>query len=223
MRGEIRISSFPKSVINNKVLVGVVDTFDSFTTKGGIKLVNLTLEDSWGDSNEYNISEFVMRHGQVILAPDVVTKASFNYNTKVELLPGDKVFWNLVSFQGHIPLVYKKQLFLLVDYHEILARQRNGVLEPINGYGLFSPVPKTNQYLEYGIVEERSDEWILKTMPEQNVKYDKGSRTVSNCWSIGDHVRLLVHSSPFKLEGSINKSWNEDVYACPMNYIICTV
>lgn len=223
MRGEIRISSLPKAVLNNKVLVGVVDTFETFITKGGINLVNLTMEDSWGDSNEYNISEFVMRHGQVILVPEVITKGSFNYKTEVELIPGDKVFWNLISFQNHIPLVHNKQLFLLVDYHEILARQRDGVVTPINGYGLFTSVEKTKNFLSYKVIDNCSDEWILKTLPEKNVKYDKGSRTVADCWEIGDKVHLLVHTSPFKLEGSINRSLDEELYACPMNYIICTV
>ena len=223
MRGELRVDRLPTKMLNNRVMVGVEDTFEGFETQAGISLVNLTESDSWADSNQYNISEFVMRHGKVLLVPDVITKGSFNYETGVEIQPGDMVFWNLISFQDHIPLLFEKKLYLLVDYHEILARKRGDVITPVNGYGLFSSVAKEVSALQYKIRNNVSDEWILEALPDHNVIYNKHSRTPATCWKVGDKVRLLVMSSPFKLEGTIRKSLDKDLYACPINFIICTV
>ena len=223
MRNEILIDHLPRKMVNNKVLVGLKDTFEGFTSNGGIKLVNLTEEDSWGDSIEFNISEFVMRHGKVILTPEVITKGSFGYETENELVPGDTVFWNLISFQSHIPFVYKKSLYLMVDYHEILARKRNGELTPINGYALFTPVGETLQALSYVIQKKITDEWELCRLPDKNVEYENKNRTVADCWEVGDHVRLLVQASPYKLEGNIQKTLDKEYFACPVNFIICTI
>lgn len=223
MRNVLFIDDMPTKMVNNKVLVGVEDTFEGFQTKGGIHLVNLTEPDSWGDSHQYNISEFVMRHGKVLLTPEVITKGTFSYETDCELVGGDTVWWNLISFQQHIPLIYKKKLMLMVDYHEILARKREEVITPINGMGLFTPVRKTSTALMYSRTEKFSDEWILHTLPENNVRYEDDKRSASTIWSVGDHVRLLVGGSPYKLEGTINTTLEEPLYACPMNYVICTV
>jgi hypothetical protein len=222
MRNEIRIEELPTKVINNKVLVHVNDIFSGFTTKNGIKIVNLTLDDSWGDSKEYNISEFVMRYGTVIHVPEVITKETFNYETKVEVQEGDIVYWNLISFADHLPIVHNKKLYLLVDYHELLARKRNDEITPINGYALFTPVSKEKNYLDYKVKTDVTDEWILEKLPDYIPVYDKNSRHPSGVWEEGDKVRILVRTSPFKLEGTIHKTLDEDLYACPVSYIICT-
>lgn len=223
MRNAIYIDSLPTGMVNNNVLVGVEDTFEGFQTKGGIHLVNLTEPDSWADSHQYNISEFVMRHGKVMLTPKSITRGSFTYDTDVELEVGDTIWWNLISFQNHIPLIYKKQLLLMVDYHEILARKRGDVITPINGMGLFTPVEKSRTALSYVVQTGFSDEWVLDTLPEKNVRYKDDRRSASTIWEVGDKVRLLVGGSPYKLEGTINKSLEKELYACPMNYVICTV
>jgi hypothetical protein len=223
MRNQIYIDSLPTAMVNNKVLVGVEDTFEGFKTKGGIELVNLTEADSWADSPQFNISEFVMRHGKVLLVPNVISKGSFTYDTDVELKPGDTIWWNLISFQNHIPLIYNKKLFLMVDYHEILARKRDDKITPINGMGLFTPVTKSTTALSYCVQTGFSDEWILDALPERNVRYKDDRRSASDVWEVGDKVRLLVGGSPFKLEGTINTVLEKELYACPMNYVICTV
>jgi len=223
MRNQIYIDSLPTAMVNNKVLVGVEDTFEGFKTKGGIELVNLTEPDSWADSKQFNISEFVMRNGKVLLVPKVITKGSFTYNTDCELEIGDTVWWNLISFQNHVPLIYNRKLYLMVDYHEILARKRDGKITPINGMGLFTPVAKTSTALSYCVQTGFSDEWILDTLPQRPLRYKDDRRSVSDIWAVGDKVRLLVGGSPFKLEGTINKSLEKELYACPMNYVICTV
>lgn len=221
MRGELFIEDMPIRMVNNMVLVGVEDTFAGFTTKGGIKLVNLTEEETWGDSKEFTISEFVMRYGKVMQLPNVITKGTFNYNTGCELRVGDTVFWSLVSFSQHIPIVYKRNLMLMVDYHEILARKRDNFVVPINGYGIFSPIGEERILLSHRINNEVSDDWVLEVKPEVNVKYDDNARPVSDIWDVGDHVKLLVRHSPYKLEGTINTLLDKKLYACPMNYIIC--
>lgn len=222
MREEIFIDKLPTKVINNQVLVGVEDTFEGFTTDGGINLVNLTEKDSWGDSKEFNISEFVMRHGKVKLVPDKITMGSFSYDTDVELEPGDTIFWNLISFQNHIPLVYKKNLYLLVDYHEILARKRDDVIIPINGFALFTPVGEEEKYLAHKIQRNITTKWRLEVLPEKPVIHAKGAREASDIWDIGDTVQLLVGASPFKLEGTIKTSLDKNYFACPVNFIICS-
>lgn len=222
MRGELFIEDMPIRMVNNMVLVGVEDTFAGFTTKGGIKLVNLTEEETWGDSKEFTISEFVMRYGKVMQLPNVITKGTFNYNTGCELRVGDTVFWSLVSFSQHIPIVYKRNLMLMVDYHEILARKRGEFVTPINGYGIFSPLGEERVLLSHVLRNEVSDDWLLEIKPEKNVRYDDTARPVSDIWSVGDKVKLLVRQSPYKLEGNINTLLNKKLYACPMNYILCT-
>ena len=222
MREEIYIDKIPKKVINNQVLVGVEDTFDGFTSNGGIKLVNLTEKDSWGDSKEFNISEFVMRHGKVRLVPKSISMGSFSYATDVEIKPGDAVFWNLISFQNHIPLVYNNSLYLLVDYHEIIARERDGVITPINGYALFTPVSAEEKYLDYRINKAITTKWRLEVLPEKQVVHAIGARTAADIWDVGDVVQLLVGASPFKLEGTIKTSLDKNYFACPVNFIICS-
>lgn len=223
MRGEILIDEVPSRVVNNKVLVGVEDTFAGFTTTGGIKVVNLTEEETWGDSKEFTISEFVMRYGKVIRVPEVISRKSFNYDTKVEVKPGDEVYWNMISFSSHIPLLHGKSLYLLVDYHEIIAVRRNGEVLPVNGYALFKRVGTEQKFMHYEVKREVSDEWVIHRLPINNVTYSRASRQPSDIWEVGDHVRLLVRQSPYKLEGNWNKSLSEELYACPVNYIICTV
>ena len=223
MRGQLIIDAIPTGMVNNKVLVGVEDTFGTFTSKGGIIMVNLTEEDSWGDSAQYNISEFVMRHGKVLLVPKVISRGTFSYDTDCELKVGDTVFWNLISFQQHVPLVYNKQLFLMVDYHEILAYKREDKITPVNGMGLFTPVQSEKKALSYAVQNTVTDEWILDAKPVTKVKYKDDRRSYDeNLWQVGDKVRLLVGSSPFKLEGTIKTTLDKQLYACPMNFIICT-
>ena len=217
------MDKLPVRVINNRVLVKIEDTFSGFRTKGGIDLVNLTTEDTWGDSHQYNISEFVPRWGDVYVVPDLVSKGSFNYDTDVEVQHGDIVFWSLVSFQGHIPVVYEKQRYLLVDYHEILCLIRDNEIIPVNGYGLFSPIGTEEKVLSFVKKNKVSDVWKLEYLPKKNVRYIDKNRQPADVWEKGDNVHLLVRSSPFKIEGTINKLLDKDLYACPMSYIICSV
>ena len=203
-------------------MVEVEDVFSSFETKSGIQLVNLTENDSWGDSNQYNISEFVMRYGKVVLIPEVITKGSFSYNTIPEIKKGDIVFWNLICFQDLIPLKFNEKLYLLVDYHELHAKESDGKLIPINGFGLFSPVSETFSALSYSKTQNISDKWILEELPENNVIYDDPDKNASDIWEKGDMVRLVVRQSPYKLEGTIRRKLDKELYACPMNFIICT-
>lgn len=223
LRDEIFVDSLPVGMVNNRVLVKIVDTFSGFKTKGGINMVNLTMDDTWGDSNEFNISEFVPRWGEVVVLPEVITRGSFNYDTNVDAKIGDLAFWSLVSFQGHIPLVHEGQRYLLIDYHEILCVLREGILLPINGYGLFSPVQTEEKLLDYTKKSRISETWKIEILPERKVWYADVNRQPSDIWERGDLVRLLVKSSPFKIEGTINKLLDADLYACPMNYVICTV
>jgi len=223
MRNEITINTLPTKAINNRVLVEVEDVFTSFKTDSGIELVNLTENDSWSDSNQFNISEFVMRYGKVVLVPEIITRGTFSYETKPEINVGDIVFWNLISFQDHIPLRMGNKLYLLVDYHEIHAKETpDSDLIPVNGFGLFLPVSETITALSYSQTQGISDEWELFAKPESNVVYTNPERNASDIWEVGDKVRLRVRQSPYKLEGTIRRKLLMDLYACPMNFVICT-
>lgn len=223
MRGEITIDRLPVATVGNQVLVRVHDIFSGFTTKGGIQLVNLTDEEAWADSQQFNISEFAVRKGEVVVVPERIHKGSFDYSTVCEVEPGDTVYWSLISFKDHVPLNHDGVKYLLVDYHELLLKQSNGSLQPINGNGLFLPVSKEEQLLAYTVQTKVTDEWVLWKKPKEQVVYDRADRNFEHIWEEGDHVRLLVGSNPFKVEGDIRKELGADIYACPMKYIICTV
>jgi co-chaperonin GroES (HSP10) len=222
MRNELITSKIGKP-LNNNVLIEVTDIFNEFVTKSGVIVFNAAHEDSWADSKEYKISNFFIRHGKVISIPDRLVPDSFDFETDIEVEPGDIVYFNIVAFKASQPLTMGDRKFLLVHYKELIVRVRNGQICPINGYGVFSPVKKESTFGIYTSVQDKTDKWILKIKPEKYPTELNDRYYFDDIWEIGDVVYLKVGDKPFKLEGELIKNLPEELYCCPMRMIIAEV
>lgn len=222
MRNELIVTKLGIPVMN-KVLIEVTDTFEGFKSKGGLDLINYAADDAWADIKGYNISEFVIRHGKVIAVPDSLSPGSFDYKTIIEIMPGDDVYWNSISFKEHIPIVYENRKFLLVDYHEILFINIFGELRPINGNVLLNPIQSEEKALEYVVKHEKTDKWIIYKKPAiPNIELNEKNK-FTDIWFEGDVVYLSILDKPFKVEGDVNKQFDEDLYCCPLKMVLCSI
>jgi co-chaperonin GroES (HSP10) len=229
MRNEIIVDKLGKPLMN-KVLVKVTDTFDEFKSKGGIDVINSVHEDSWNDSPGYNITEFVPRHGSVVDFPFKITHGSYDYETVNELCIGDEVWWSSISFKDHQPIVCGNDKYLLVDYHEILVvynyrafRNGNPVeLFPVNGNVILKPVAREEKALDWVIRHRKTDLWEIYIKPYRLNKELNPLNEFKDVWEEGDIVYISVYDSPFKLEGDINRSLSEDLYVCPLRFVLCS-
>lgn len=219
MRNEITTEKLGRPVYN-RVLVQVIDTFNEFKTKAGVAVVNAAHDEAWADSEQASITEFIPRHGIVHSLPKRITKGSFDYDTELEIEPGDIVYWNSISFKESIPLVYGKKKFLLVDYHELLLRIRYDKITPINGFALLRAVEKEEKVLSYTVQRNVTERWEIAYMPEKvNVELNKWNE-FDNVWEVGDIVYLAVIDKPFKIEGFMNRYMDEVLYAIPLRMIL---
>ena len=219
MRNEIVVEKLGRP-LNNLVLVEVIDTFDSFVSKGGIRVVNATADEAWADSNVASITEFIPRHGTVVALPRKLTSASFDYETEMEIKVGDVVYWNSISFKESIPLVYEDKKYLLVDYHELHLRIRRNRVTPINGFVILRPVPETATALEYKVVTKVTLRWEIFIKPQKQNRELNPANEFEDIWEVGDIVYLLVRDMPFRIEGYMNKLFNEQLYAVPLRMIL---
>jgi len=219
MRNELEVDYIGKPV-GNKVLVQVIDTFNEFRSHGGIDVVNATHEDAWADSKEATISEFVIRFGTVKSVPTKITRGSFDYETELEIQPGDIVYWNLISFKEHVPLIHNGRKYLLVDYHEILFRIREGKMTPINGFCLLEPIAEETKVLAYTTKQSVTERWKLVKRPERlNLELVERNE-FQDVWNEGDTIHLLVRDKPYKVEGKMNRILAKQYYAAPMRMIL---
>ena len=220
MRGEITVEKIGRPVMN-KILVKVTDIFDGFKSKGGVDLINATHEESWADSDKYNITEFVIRYGAVVSTPYLITSGSCDYKTTLEVKPGDIVYWNSISFKSHTPIIYKGCKYLLVDYHELLLRIRDGNITPINGNTLVKPVAKKTVLWEYTISKNVTERWEITHKPVMLNEELNPANEYVDIWAVGDIVHLLVVDKPFKVDGDINRILKEKLYAVPLRMVLC--
>lgn len=222
MRNEIAVSKIGRPIQNN-VLIEVTDIFDEFTTKSGVVVFNAAHEDAWGDSAQYKISNFFIRHGTVVRIPDRIVPDSFDFVPEIEIEPGDEVYFNIVAFKDSTPIVMDERKFMLVHYKEMYMSVRNGMIKPLNGYGVFSPVKSTIKFGHFESEKKVTNHWILRIKPhtypaELNPRYH-----FDDIWEIGDKVMLKVLDKPFKVEGDFNRTLEEELYCCPMRMIMCSV
>lgn len=221
MRNELYLDKIGRPIRNN-ILVEVIDTFEGFTTKTGINLVNATDKDAWGDSEKFNITEFIIRYGTVVKLPKKITAGTFDYDTENELVLGDTVYWNSISFREHTPIVVGDKKYLLVDYHEVILRIRNDNVTPINGFCLLLPIQEERTAFEYTVRTEKSNRWILYRKPEKLVTELNPRNYFDDIWEIGETVYIQLIDKPYKLEGYINKTLRDNLYACPLRMIMCS-
>ena len=220
MRGEVDIEKIGRPVCN-KILIQVKDTFDEFKTPGGIDIINCVDKEAWADSPGFTISEFIIRYGKVVRVPFSVSKGSFDYETTLEVKPGDIVYMNSISFKEHTPLVCEGEKYLLVDYHEVIFRIRNGEITPVNGFCLFKAVPKETTVLQYTTRQNITERWLLTHKPDYLNKELNPRNEFIDIWEKNDIVHLLVRDKPFKIQGDINKSLKVEYFAAPLKMILC--
>jgi len=221
MRNEIYLDKTGKPITNN-ILVEVIDTFEGFTTKTGIRLVNATDNDSWGDSDKFNITEFIIRYGKVVRIPDKISSGTFDYDTELEVEIGDTVYWNSISFKEHTPLVVDDKKYLLADYHEVILRIRGNEVTPVNGFCLLLPIKETFKAMEFAYTTEKSSKWELYRKPEKLVTELNPRNYFDDIWEVGETVYIQLIDKPYKLEGYINRAMDKELYACPLRMIMCS-
>jgi co-chaperonin GroES (HSP10) len=221
MRNEIFTDKLGRPV-RNKVLVSVDDHFNEIKTKSGLILPNVAHNEASANSPGYSFSEFIPRFGTVLALPKTITSGTFDYETKCEIEVGDTVYWNLIAFASCIPLVCDEKKYLLVDYHElILFVDNKQQIVPINGYALFTAVPKETGFGVYVSRKEVTEKWKLHTKPLSQPKELNPRYYHDDIWEIGDVVLLKVADKPFKLEGQFVSNLPEEVYAAPLRMILC--
>ena len=219
MRNEL-ITQIIGRPVRNKVLVEVTDIFNGIQRESGIYLPNHAHEEAWGRSPGFSLDEFFIRHGKVIAVPKIITHGTFDYETECELQEGDIAYWNISCFKDSQPVVMGDRKFLLVDYHEILIRVRDGVICPINGYALFTAIEEEERALVY-TVKKKKPKWTLYQKPEKLPVEHNPKYFYTDVFNAGDVVYLKVGDKPFKLEGEINKTLPIELYACPIRMILC--
>ena len=222
MRNEIIVESLGTPLMS-KILVKVVDTFDRFTSKGGIIIKNCANDEAWSDGEVYNITEFIPRHGEVVKMPRSINSHGYDYFTDCEIEVGDTVYWSIVSFENVTVLVCEGQRYVQIDYHALLIRIRNGKMLPINGNVLLSPVSKETKALSYTQTEKITDRWDIVQLSEKIPVSKIARRNGETDWEVGDRVILLVNRSPIKIEGDINKSLDREMYCAPWWMILVNV
>jgi hypothetical protein len=227
MRNELHLPWIGKPV-SNKVLIEVTDTFDTLILESGIMAKNAAHDDSWSSSPGFDLTEFVILHGIVVDFPKRITKGSFDYETECELKIGDEVFWNCISTKSNIPIAHKDKKYLLVDYHEIHARRREGVLSSINGFYLFEAIPEINKFMEFtNVKREVTEKWKIAVVPEKFPIHDIdpvtkiADKVCIDIWEVGDIVYLSLGTHAYKLQGDINKVLDTQLYAAYGHMIMC--
>lgn len=221
MRNEIHSDKLGRPV-RNRILVSIEDHFNKIVRESGIIIPNTTHDEATADSPGYSYSEFAIRFGTVVSVPEKITSGSFDYETTCEVEPGEIVYWNLISFASHIPLVCEGKKYLLVDYHEIIVKvDKNGQIVPINGYCIFTAIPSEITALAFTIKKNATEKWKIHTKPLSQPKELNPRYHHDDIWNVGDVVLLKVADKPFKLEGKFVANLPEELFAAPLRMILC--
>lgn len=221
MRNEIYTDKLGRPV-RNRVLVSIDDHFNEIKTKSGLILPNVSHNEASANSPGYSYSEFAVRFGTVVSIPKVITSGTFDYETKCEVEVGDIVYWNLISFASHIPLVCDEKKYLLVDYHEIILKvDKNEQIVPINGNALFTSVPSEQTFGVFTLTKSITEKWKVHTKPLSQPEELNPRYCHDDIWEIGDVVLLKVADKPYKLEGKFVANLPEELFAAPLRMILC--
>lgn len=138
-RNVVRMSSKGRP-INNYVLVSVSLT-EEFRSSSGLFLGNA----DWDNAGH------LTRHGTVVAAPCDGLKYmgrdryGAEWDTIMQLMPGDEVFWGIMSAFDCPVIQDGDQLFFLVRYHDLIVAKcfdpedQVEYLLPLNGYVICEP------------------------------------------------------------------------------------
>ena len=83
----------------NKVLVKVSNSYSVRKTTGGIFVANAAHEEAEADSEGFNLSEWIIRKGEVVKISDSLTMGDYDWKPNLnEIKEGDIVHWPIVRF-----------------------------------------------------------------------------------------------------------------------------
>lgn len=210
--------SGPCTPLHNQVLIKVDNTYWLRKSKGGILLANAAHEEAEADSPGYKLSEWIIRSGIVEKMPRLLTNGSYDwYPNKDDFREGDKVYWPIVRFFDYPVLQDNNDnVYLLVDYHDIYAKETNEGLIPVNGYYLFTPEFYTEKALEFE-VKRLSQRFVLmkKSLP---VIYEQEGFNNDTNWDEGDKCILMV--PPIQLEPETGQTFDEKYFLAQKRHIL---
>lgn len=139
-------------ILNSKPLYGKV-LIETFSRNSTLSYGSLDLHVKVGqamgasDRTATGDGEHMERSGRVIAACDGVKPTEKNnYETDIEVEPGDEVWFSSSAFatserEGRLFKV-DDRTFIVMDYHRLYMKERDGVSQMLNGYMLLEPVEK---------------------------------------------------------------------------------
>ena len=217
MRESIQIDSVPIPVHNN-VIVKIDDTYKVKQRESGVFLMNAAHDEAEADSEGFTLSEFIIRSGIVVSMPKILTKEYDWYPNEKEIQMFDRVFWPIVNFFNYRYLyTLDGELYIVVNYYDIHAKEVNGRPVPVNGFYLFKREKKEEVALQY--VAEKDSEWYsIVSKPERDVVYERETFNYDDIWNKGD--RCMLNVPPFQLEAKSSEEFNEPYYLAQKRHIL---
>lgn len=202
---------------HNKVLVKVTDTYNIKKSKGGLILSNAAHEEAKADSEGYNLSEWIIRHGEVVRMPRTLTKTGYDWEPCEEIEIGDEVYWSIVRFFDYPAFKKDYDFYLVVDYCDIYLRKRKEEITPVNGYYMFTQETVTKSIMEYEY--EKNTEWHFLEKKGKDVVYDHHNDT--QVWEVGEKCLLSV--PPFKLEADTDGEFDKQYFLAQKRHILLSI
>lgn len=199
-----------------KMIVKIDDTYDERVSAGGVILPNAAHDEAEADGEGFNLSEWIIRHGTVVKMPRFLSNEDYDWETADEIQVGDQVYWPIVRFFDYPVLRFEKQLFLIVDYFDILLRIREEEIRPVNGFYVFKQHPIIREWGAYR--KEVYNPWFRLEMMGDEVVYKNAEFNYPPEWKPG--MDCLIFVPPIKLEADTNKSLDEDFYMAQKRHIL---
>lgn len=109
----------------------------------------------------YNPNDRLRIYGEVVSVPDSLSNTPMDYSSmllsdcRMEVLPGDKAYFYYICLNDGNLLTIEGKMYLKVRYDNIICVVRNGVIIPISGHVLVTPVKKIESALLYEVEKVR--------------------------------------------------------------------
>lgn len=217
MREIIEIQKIPTPV-HNEVVIKIHDDYKVKERKSGVLLANSAHDEAEADSDGFQLSEFIIRSGVVVKMPRVLTKEYDWFPVDGEIKEGDKVYWPIVNFFNYRYLyMLSGELYIVVKYYDIHAKEVDGEPVPVNGYYLFTKEKKKEVALQY-VAEKDSGWYTIKRKPENDVIYERDTFNTEDIWNEED--KCLLNVPPFQLEADTAEGFKEDYYLAQKRHIL---
>lgn len=201
---------------NGKLIVKVKDQYSEMLSKGGIILHNAAHEEAECDSEGYMLSEWIMREGEVMAMPVDIQTEDFDWEYLHEVEIGDTVHWPIVRFFDYPAFRIGEDIFLIVDYGDLIAKERDGELTPINGFYLFTKIKETVKALAYEV--EKDTMWFKLEKKGVDVVYEDNRFNLPYLMNEGVHCLLIV--PPYKFEGTMSQRLDKEYFLCQKRHIL---